>query len=153
MARPGHRKTSPLLASLEQLATQFGPNTTLAEAVARLRQQAPEPVVPTLHRPFIDLWCRLWGQLRGGRYLVQPRDAAAVARLVKALPDLTLVEAERRIRNALQDPWFQAHGDLLLLCTRWNTYDRGPVQPMGAATKALRVVLGRDDDGRPVYAS
>lgn len=87
-------------------------------------QKAATPKKPTdpRHAPFIDAWCRLWLRLRGGKYLVQPKDARAVKQLLQADPAVTPGEAELRINRAFEDDWFRAHGDLQMFCSRWSTF-------------------------------
>jgi hypothetical protein len=75
------------------------------------------------HNAVIDRFHDLWAELRGGKYIVQGRDARAVADLLKRVPDADLAEFDRRIRGALADPWFRNHGSLSHFCVNWSAFD------------------------------
>jgi hypothetical protein len=87
------------------------------------KSSAPRPAGDPRHKAMIDLFFRLWGELRGGRYDVLPRDTAAVKAFLKSHPD-TLAEIERRMRLAFADKWFAQNGNLAIFASRWSNYDK-----------------------------
>lgn len=113
----------------------------------------------TRHRATIDLFVRLWAELRGGTYhVVGGRDGTCVRRLL-AYPDATDEEISRRMRRALADPWFQRAGSLAVFTSRWSNYDRdsaapafGGARPVPKMIGSSRRVVGMNSDGSFKYA-
>lgn len=117
-----------------------------------------DPASPAArHREVIDLWCRLWAGLRGGAYLIQPKDAAGVKRLLGRIQATPVAEVERRMRYAFADPWFAENGSLALFVSRWSNYDRPhavrAVNGSAAPSSPQRLIVGFDPDTKePRYA-
>lgn len=106
------------------------------------------------HREVIDLFCRLWRELRGGKYLVAAKDGAAVKRLLARIAATPLAEIERRMRFAFADGWFAENGSLALFASRWSNYDRAhAVRTNGSAPPVARRIVDFDPDTKePIYA-
>lgn len=104
------------------------------------------------HRPFIDKFYDLWGQLRGGRYEVQPKDARAVSGFLRSHPDTDMAEWERRLRLAFADSFFARTGSIAFFVSRWVNYDRvvSLVSP-ASNDRPRRRAVGVDDNGQPIF--
>jgi hypothetical protein len=82
------------------------------------------PPADPRHQPMINLFFRLWAELRGGKYEVSGADAKAVYRFLKGHPDATLEEMERRMRIAFADRFFAQNGSVAWFCSKWKNCDR-----------------------------
>jgi hypothetical protein len=106
------------------------------------------------HRPFIDRFHDLWGQLRGGKYEVAGKDVKAMSRFLKGHPDTTLEEFERRMRLAFADPWFAQNGNLATFISRWVNYDRRitlVATPVNYGPSRREVVGMNEETGEVIY--
>ena len=92
------------------------------------RSKQGEPKVKSIrHKATVDLWCRLWSELRGGTYRVSgAKDGSAVKRLL-TYPEATEAEIEKRIRHAFTDQWFRSNGTLAVFVSRWSTLEKPSV--------------------------
>lgn len=110
-----------------------------SEALKLIPSTRPEGAVND-HAWMIDLFCRLWNEKRGSRYLVQgAKDGAAVKRLLAT--GVERGEIERRIRVALEDPFFARAGSIALFVSGWNGYDGyGRTAPGTAQTVRKRFI-------------
>jgi hypothetical protein len=148
--------TPPTLPALQLTLGAVGESVPTEKKRAKKAPKAPTPE-GTRHRRTIDLFVRLWSEIRGGTYVViGGRDGTSVKRLLR-IPEATDAEIERRMRRALADPWFQRAGSLAVFVSRWSNYDRdaapvgraaGPAQSTGAS----RRVVGLNADGSFRYA-
>lgn len=102
------------------------------EALALLPGTRPE-TAPNDHAFVVDLFCRIWNEVRGSRYAVQgAKDGAAVKRLLAV--EQNRGEIERRMRVAFQDPFFLKAGSIAFFVAHWNQYD-GFGRTQGTAAK------------------
>jgi hypothetical protein len=110
---------------------------------------------PSRHKQTVDLFVRLWAEIRGGTYhVIGGRDGLAVKRML-VYPEATDAEIERRMRRALADPFFQRAGNLAFFASRWSTYDRDaapPVRQQAVAQGSSRRIVGINTDGSMKYA-
>jgi hypothetical protein len=90
-------------------------------------EQGESKVKSARHKATVDLWCRLWSELRGGTYRVSgAKDGSAVKRLL-TYPEATDAEIEKRIRHAFTDQWFRSNGTLAVFVSRWSALEKPSV--------------------------
>jgi hypothetical protein len=105
------------------------------------------------HNPTIDLFFNLWGELRGGKYRVQPKDAAGVARLLRDEPSVSLEEIERRMRLAFSDRFFSQNGSLAWFCSKWSNFDKVVGLFPGKPVQARPRAIGVDSNGQVIWGN
>jgi hypothetical protein len=126
------RNASPLHATLDKRrvdkrrSEEEEPPESASPPSAPDGTDAPVPQKPTTphgrHAATIDLFVRLFAELRGGAYVVAgAKDGSAVKRLL-SVKDLADDEIERRMRFAFADQWFRQHGTIADFVSRWSTW-------------------------------
>jgi uncharacterized protein YdaU (DUF1376 family) len=73
------------------------------------------------HAEVIDGWCKLWLEIRGTPYQIEPKDGAAVSTILGFpgnTPALTLDRARRLLLS--RDTFLQQNASLPFLRSRWN---------------------------------
>jgi hypothetical protein len=109
------------------------------------------------HRETIDLFVRLWRDLRGGEYRVAGAKDGQAVKVLLRFPEATPQEIERRMRIAFADPWFKQNGNLSTFVSRWSNLDRvGQTRPgdpvrLQSSAQGKRVVGYDETTGQLVY--